>query len=277
MPSEQCHTAVRDNPRQPGAVAARRYRPRPAGHRHAWPDAPSGAVGARQRQHFNATTRPQYFTGDLAGRFVLVHLNPVSPADLTGTYQDERFASTEAYLDWHRHFGRRHYGIDSPREHRSRFDHKQIQFIRPFGDIDLVDERTRDDRFTNLERIIDNKLQLELIPYGSPTFDAGPFRRDPRLLQSHMDRLLQTIVAWPRSHIIFCGAVFEPFLKRYQVGRTQRFSLTKRDGTPARSRYRFAQLELRYEEMVVRAGLAHSYAMQGLPAEAYGREISARY
>jgi hypothetical protein len=41
--------------------------------------------------------------------------------------------------------------------------------------IDFVQEHSRQDRFTNLERVVDDKLQLELVPYGSAAFSARGF------------------------------------------------------------------------------------------------------
>jgi hypothetical protein len=229
-------------------------------------------------QHFNATHRPQYFTGDLSASFVLVHLNPKQPNDLDDSDVDDLpFGGVEQYLAWYSEFGARHYGPSSPQSHRAPFDAKQIRFIRPFGDIEFVEEAQPEDRFTNLERVIDWKLQLEVIPYGSDTFSVGPFFRHPDLLAPHMDRLLQTITAWPRSHVIFCGTVFDRMLARFKTGPTEQFTLVKNDGTPARGTYRFAPLTLEYEGRSTHAAIAHSYAMQGLPARQYGEAIAARY
>ncbi len=121
-------------------------------------------LSERRGDHFNHNELPLFFVGDLDAPLVLVHLNPKhanNPAP-----KAERplpVESFEAYFDGCRHFGARMYGLDSSREQRSPFDHKQIVFLKPFGVIDFDDESGREDRFTNLERAIDDKLQLELI------------------------------------------------------------------------------------------------------------------
>jgi hypothetical protein len=140
----------------------------------------SGARGLTTAtgQHFNADRLPQFFTGDLDGPVVLVHLNPKqanTPMQLPGWQTTTRTLAD--YFDACRHFGARTYGPSSPRTHRSPFDHKQIRFLRPLGVIDFAQERSREDRFTNLERVVDHKLQLELVPYGSASFSTAALPR----------------------------------------------------------------------------------------------------
>jgi hypothetical protein len=145
-------------------------------------------------QHFNADRLPQFFTGDLDAPVVLVHLNPKqanAPIQLAGWQTTAR--TLEDYFDWCRHFGARMYGPSSPRTHRSPFDHKQIRFLQPLGVIDFVQERNRDDRFINLERVVDHKLQLELVPYGSASFSTRGFT--PEVLAPHLGRVVSTIAA----------------------------------------------------------------------------------
>ena len=226
-------------------------------------------------QHFNADRLPQYFTGDLDGPVVLVHLNPKqanAPAPPSGWQTTAR--TLEEYFDACRHFGARMYGPSSPRTHRSRFDDKQIQFLRPLGVIDFVQGHNGEDRFTNLERVVDNKLQLELVPYGSDTFSTRGFT--PKVLAPHLGRVLSTIVTVPRRYVLFCGAVFKPLLSRH-VTRWHEFHLRKKDGSLEQARSSFANLLLPYEGGYVRAGLAQTWARQGIPMTSYAEEIRSRY
>lgn len=178
--------------------------------------------------------------------------------------------SFEDYLDRFRHFGARMYGPTSPRTHQSPFDHKQIRFMRPFGAIDFVEERSPEDRFTNLARVIDDKLQLELIPYSSPSFSRRGFTEP--VLQRHLDRVLGAVAGRPRRYVTFCGAIFHPLLKRW-ITEEHRFRLKKNDGTLARQLSRFALLRLQHGGAVVSAGLAASWARRGIPMASYGEEI----
>jgi hypothetical protein len=206
---------------------------------------------------------------------VLVHLNPKQatiPMPPPGWQATVR--TLEDYFNWYRHFGARMYGPSSPRTHRSPFDHKQLRFLRPLHVIDFVQERTGDDRFTNLERMIDHKLQLELVPYGSASFSTHGFT--PAVLEPHFDRILSTMAAVPRRYVLFCGAVFRPLLSEH-VTAWHEFYLRKKDGTPTRQRASFANLLVPHNGGWIRAGLAQSWARQGIPMAAYAAEVRSRY
>jgi hypothetical protein len=226
-------------------------------------------------QPFNADQLPQYFTGDPDRPVVLVHLNPKqanTPDQVPGWVTRAR--TLEEYFDACRHFGARMYGPSSPRTHRSQFDEKQIRFLRPFGVIDFVQGHSDEDRFTNLERVVDHKLQLELVPYGSASFLADGFT--PEVLAPHLGRILSTIVTVPRRYVLFCGAVFRPLLSEH-VTRWHEFHLRKKGGSLERARSSFANLLLPYEGGYVRAGLAPSWARMGIPMTSYAEEIRSRY
>jgi len=232
-------------------------------------------LAAETGQHFSADRLPQFFTGDLDGPVVLVHLNPKqAKAAMPPPAWQAAVRTLEEYFDWYRHFGARMYGPTSPRTHRSSFDHKQIRFLRPLGVIDFVQGRSRDDRFANLKRVIDDKLQLELVPYGSVSFSTHGFT--PAVLASHFDRILSTIAAVPRQYVLFCGAVFKPLLREH-VTRWHEFHLRKSDGTLERQRSSFANLLLHHKGGFIRAGLAQSWARQGIPMAAYAEEVRSRY
>jgi hypothetical protein len=226
-------------------------------------------------QHFNHNELPHYFFGDLDATFVLVHLNPKQADNRAGRFPPGvPVASFLEYFDAHRHFGIRTYGPSSPRDHKSPFDHKQIRFLRAFGVIDFVEEHKPEDRFTNLERALDEKLQLELIPYGSDAFSARRFTEGA--LQPHYERLMNVITSHRRQYVIFCGAVFDQLFKPHVVDE-HRFEVMKVDGSPARQMARFANVRLPYRDRTVAAGLASSWARQGLPMESYASEVRARY
>jgi hypothetical protein len=123
-------------------------------------------------------------------------------------------------------------------------------------------------------RVVDHKLQLELVPYGSASFSARGFT--PAVLAPHFDRILATIAVVPRRYVLFCGAVFKPLLSEH-VTRWHEFHLRKNDGTLTRQRATFANLLLPHHGGYLQAGLAQSWARQGIPMAAYAEEIRARY
>jgi hypothetical protein len=232
-------------------------------------------LAAATGQHFNADQLPLLFTGDLDASVVLVHLNPKQPnAPAQPSRGQTPVPTLEDYFDSSRHFGARMYGPSSPRTHRSPFDHKQIRFLQPLGVIDFVQEHSDADRFTNLERVVDHKLQLELVPYGSASFSTRGFT--PAVLAPHFGRVLATTAVVPRRYVLFCGAVFKPLLREH-VTRWHEFHLRKKDGTLARQRASFANLLVPHEGSDLRAGLAPSWARQGIHMAAYAEEVRSRY
>ena len=226
-------------------------------------------------QAVNATVFPMFFTGDLDAEFVLVHLNPkqdeIRSDRHTGPFE---FSSFEDYFDGHRYFGAHHYGPHVPGRHYSRFDRKQILFARPFGVIDFVEETGSAARLMNLERVVDHKLQMELVPYGSPSFQTNRFTA--QRVRSHFDRVLRVICARHRRYVFFCGGAFEPLLREWVVD-AHEFHLTRKDGAPERMRSRFSSLRIPFDGKLVSAGLCHSWPRQGLPMAAYAEGVHARY
>jgi hypothetical protein len=220
---------------------------------------------------FDPTYCPMYFTGAFEARVVLIHLNPKLSARLGGA----RYTDFEAYLDAHRRFGYHHWGSDP--NYRSAFDQKQVRFLRPFSVIDFVPETDRASKRNNAALAIDAKLQLELVPYGSPTFPTQLFAAD--LLRPHFDRVLGVVLAYPRNYVLFCGAVFDDLLDRagVVVSRDEhRFRLATRAGT-SRNEYRFSNVVIDHRGHRIHAGVARSFAVQGLPMSDYGRKCHELY
>jgi hypothetical protein len=142
------------------------------------------------------------------------------------------------------------------------------------GVIDFVQESQPDADFTNLERVSDHKLQLELVPYDSASFSTRGFT--PAVLAPHLRRVLSTIVTVRRRYVLFCGAVFKPLLSEH-VTRWHTFQLRKNDGTLERQRSYFANLRLPHEEGHIPAGLAPSWPRRGIPMSSYAEEIRSHY
>jgi hypothetical protein len=175
---------------------------------------------------------------------------------------------------YHQQFGKTLYGSASPRTHRSPFDHKQIRFLKPFNVLPFVEERTDEDRFTNLELVVDKKLQLELIPYGSNNFTSQGFTSS--LLAPHIERILEVLSACPRKYVLFCGRIFEAFFHQYII-HTHVFHLKKNDGTQTQNKARFSNIRLTFKNKTLHAGIAHSFAQQGIPMGAYGHQCKTLY
>ena len=214
------------------------------------------------------TAQPYFFAGDPNSELVVVHLNPKRNKNLWGKKCDIDYND---YLENSKHFGNKVYGKDSLRKHKSPFDHKQVRFFKPFNILPF-----NDDVYNNLEVVIDKKLQLELVPFGSPDFDYHKIGIEN--LRPFINNLLKLIILKERKYIIFCGRVFAEVLKDYIVEeKTHAFYLTKNNGTPTQSKFEVINIKLKYKDFEITACIAPQYAKQGYPVSAYGEMVCELY
>ncbi len=121
---------------------------------------------------------------------------------------------------------------------------------------------------------MNDKLQMELIPYGSDSFSSRGFTE--AILQPHIERVLDVVAACPRDYVIFCGGIFEE-LFRTSIIDNHEFKLTKNNGKPSKNRARFANLRFEYKDRTIFAGLAYTFAQQGIPMADYGQKCKELY
>jgi hypothetical protein len=230
------------------------------------------ALSQRTRISFETKQFPMYFTGAFEAPLVLVHLNP----KLSARLDDQGYSTFDEYVDGHRRFGHLHWGEDPT--YRSAFDRKQVRFLRPFGVIDFLDDSDpRQDR-TNPARAIDQKLQLELVPYATPDFPTSRFSVED--LSPHFRRVLDAIAGYDRKYVLFCGAVFEKLLKQsdYELEWDHHdFHLPLVNRGLSKNLYRFSNVLIDYQGGTVRAGVARSFAIQGIPMDFYGERCHQLY
>lgn len=221
-------------------------------------------------ENLAADRPPMYFGGRFDAAMVMIHLNP-KLSDRMAVLD----ADFEQYVDRHRRFGHHHWKADPT--YRSAFDHKQVRFLRPFGTINFADGNGPAIGRRNAAMALDEKLQLELVPYASPSFNTHRFTA--ALLRPHFERVLDAVSAHRRRYVLFCGAVFDELLDRSGLlgaRRDHRFALPTLSGTST-SRYRFSNVVVRRENLDIRAGVARSFATQGIPMAAYGEKVKDLY
>ncbi len=226
--------------------------------------------------HVNHNEYPEYFFGDLGTKFVLIHLHPKLNDNLDTRYQGEfKFQNFTDYVIYHQKFGEKNYNESLQSRCKSSFDTKQVHFVRPFDALDL----SSDDDFINLQRVMDDKLQLELIPFSSSSLKADLMTNDA--LKPYMELLLDTIIKTKRDYVIFCGKVFGRLLKPYVVkNEDYAFKLVKTDGSLSEDDARFSCLILHYKGHNFKVGIAHTFAKQGLTGaimEDYGKKCCELY
>ena len=231
-------------------------------------------LSKQTRMHVNHNEYPAYFFGNPQAKFVLVHLNPKQQDNKSDRYEGNlKFADFDEYFKFHRYYGKIHYGEHSKKTLKSPFDLKQIRFIKPF---DVIEFDDADSKYTNLEKVMDNKLQLELLPFGSSKFETTLIKNNS--LKSYTETLLDTIISQKRDYIIFCGKVFESVLKNYIISKQDyEFKLPKVDGSIAKNNSSFSKVILNFDGHEISAGIAQSFAQQGLNMSEYGKKCCELY
>lgn len=215
------------------------------------------------KQEFNYKKFPHYFTGDLEADLVMINLNP---KDGKGGY--EKFSNWEEYSEFYSSFGRRKHIEEEG--FKSRFDENQLCFYKGFGGIEFLDDndgKNKEAFKQNLARVIDSKLQLELIPYASNNFKWEGLSKEH--LDRQIERLLDIITAKERKYILFCGSQFVKLLEPYRIDKNRSSNiyetrLIKSTGEPVKGNYSFHNITLKYKDTILEAGIAQSYASQAL-------------
>nr|QJS05182.1 hypothetical protein [Psychrobacter sp.] len=222
--------------------------------------------------HVNHNEYPAYFFGDPKAKFVLIHLNPKQQDNKSDGYKGNfKFANFDEYFKFHRYYGKTHYGEQSNKLVKSPFDSKQVRFIKAFNVIEFDDNK-----YSNLEKVMDNKLQLELLPFGSSKFETALIKGDS--LKPYIEILLDTIISQEREYVIFCGKVFETLLKDYIVSkRDYEFKLLKKDESTAKNNSSFSKIVISFNGNEISAGIAKSFAQQGLNMSEYGKKCFQLY
>ena len=206
---------------------------------------------------------PQPFTGDVESEIVVVHLNPKRNTENFGKNCD--FQAFDEYWSFYEKFGNVHYGPLSNRKHKSPFDHKQIRFLQHLGVISF----DKNDLY--------NKLQIELIPYGSPDFNFNKVGKE--IINPFTEDIIQLIASYDRKFVLFCGKVFVELLKPFSdTLKTHKFRLVKNDGSLTKNYFEVINIMIKHGDSTpIRACILPQYAIQGSPASQYGLKLAELY
>jgi hypothetical protein len=98
--------------------------------------------------------------------------------------------------------------------------------------------------------------------------------------EPHFQRVLDAIAGYDRKFVLFCGAVFEKLLEQsdYELEWDHHdFHLPLVNGGLSKNLYRFSNVLIDYQGGTVRAGVARSFAIQGIPMDLYGERCHQLY
>ena len=216
-------------------------------------------------------SNPSFFYGDLQSSIVLIHHNPKRAKNDIETPCD--YKNFEEFWNDYAFFGKKKYSTVNKDEKRyDKFDLKQIRFLKPFNILPFK-ENNKD---LNLEIVIDKKLQLDLIPFGSPSFEYSKIGKEN--IQPYFDRLFKLVLSAKRDYIILCGVVFKEIeIPGIVKTKTHKFKLIKKDGSFTKNEYELINMEIDYKGESIHFSIAPHYAIQGLPIDKYGEKITELY
>lgn len=218
---------------------------------------------------------PNPFSGNLFAETVMVNLNagiPSGEIESPKNLSEKGINCFEEYYDYLFNFGERRY-IDEASV--DAFDMKQVAFLLNYDQktnhlgFDYVGDTNQIcAHLVNLRKLLSNRCQLELIPYGSARFDTRDFNNEHTL--NYFKDLLRVICSVEREVLFFNGAIFRQLFGMYnsdiQVSLTPKIGahLLKKDGTITKRKYYYSNGILTYENKKTRIIICDSFAQQGL-------------
>ena len=222
---------------------------------------------------FNELEEPMYFVGNPDAPTVFVMLNPGSSKDTLTLVKEDYKSIDDLFSKHYNHL--KDYGKTSPLDN---FDLKQAAFLSKFEDsgIDIpnfIDEKSIEHRQIANKNVLTQKLQLELIPYGSRTF-TGIFDtksmsiKNIDLIAEHLVRTLDSIVEVPRKYVLFGSKQFyhifwaanKTGLKNIDIAEPVCFNL---DGISNRVFFNTAIIE--HNGKLINAGIPYAFPRRDLP------------
>ena len=190
----------------------------------------NGIIATQPGQTSFATKAiPSYGGGKRGAKTVMVMLNPgedVAKAnanlkrDLCKRGMKD-LLDINAYNEFNAHYG------NWDKNRQDAFDLKQAFFLRDWPGTginlpkNLCANSSLDDKLVAKESVLDEKQQLELIPYASQKFEK--FNSDEiAKVFPYVETLLEEIFSVDRKYVIFCSAIFEEVFKAYNVHKQNR-------------------------------------------------------
>lgn len=243
---------------------------------------------------FAAHGMPGHFCGNRQAKTVMVMLNPgkdVATANNpinTHAYLSKLSIDTSSigrFIDTYKK-GSEDYGhVD---KHRlDNFDIKQAAFLKNWVNCGVNITKgfpmNADDDIRRIvkENVLTQKLQLELVPYASRSFETIKDKSILELLFPFVETLFDEIFSYKREYVVFCSDYFDKLFREYDKNKTYRVNIRfdKKQGIVLFSKDKKAYctpIRIYYGKKDIKAVIAHTFPSQALPnayitMEKYGK------
>lgn len=162
---------------------------------------------------------PNHFSGNREAKTVFVMLNPGIEAkkanalcgSLTASYDR---SSKTTFVDSYR-FDKENVVVKKP----DTFDIKQAAFLKPWQNsgvnLGCFDPKNKNTYLAACTNVLNQKLQLELIPYCSNSF-GNIGSSNVRLILPYLETIIDEISSVERKYVIFGSGKFEQLFKEYE-------------------------------------------------------------
>ena len=244
--------------------------------------------------YFSHFSEPHYPTFNLDAKTVFVHLNPGASLgntnseaefyaqkwdknELLKTYRLSENASIEqwivAYSDSWKNYAYDRFIVKNKFDN---FDYKQACFLLHWQNSgielkqgDLSDKTIQQFNSVN---VLNQKLQLELFPYGSNSIDTNKivkaFELEPSIIAPYIENLLDTLILHPRKYVLFGSRIFSSLFKIYHQKVQPIIEIEeveeKFTGITKNS-LAFSFIGLNWKNKQLNAGIVHSFPRRDLP------------
>ena len=244
---------------------------------------------------FSPRLLPQHFTGDRNAKTVFVMLNPgygIRPSeesdvkleqiewqDFDRKTKDYNSCSLDSFIKCYKCRLENYGNLDFDRS--DNFDLKQAAFIKSWygSGIDIPDCYLCQEYMRKVAKrnVLMQKLQLELVPYCSRTFDSFVKGKKQKFFP-YLETLLDEIFRVERTYVIFASAKFEELFREYN-STNKTFDLTNKDNAIQLTQKLIGTckvVKINYKGKTIKALIAKTFPSQALPnaydlMECYGK------
>ncbi len=244
--------------------------------------------------YLNHFYEPHYPTYNFDAKTVFIHLNPGTSLGNVNS-ENEYYAQTwdkqrnadsyklssnasleewiNAYSESWKNYAHDRFVVKNEFDN---FDYKQACFLLYWENsgIDLIKGNLKDREIqrNNSINVINQKLQLELFPYGSNTIDTNKivkaFELEPSIITPYIENLLDTIVLYPRKYVLFGSRIFSYLFKIYHQKVQPIIEVPEEEqkfNGITKNSLAFSYIKLNWKNRQIDSGIVHSFPRRDLP------------